>query len=140
MLGTDWKKKLANIATTDLKEETKDSTWVSYVIAFLLGIPILGATGLAGGLVCYLSICMGASIGDIQATLYVCIFILVFLGLLFCLCWWLTKKIYKKNKKAYRMEVQNRKNQSLGRGQPIYGRQPQPQTTATSQPNPRHRV
>lgn len=120
----DWKAKLAHIKTEDLKDDTKDSTWVSYVIAILLGIPILIGAGVAGGLVCYLSICLGASIGDIKATLSVCVFILVFLGLLFCACGWITKQVYKKNKKAYRREVENRRNAGIG-GQAVYGQQRQ---------------
>lgn len=124
----DWSKKLAGIKTSDLKDDTKDAGWVQYLIVFLLLIPALCAMGLAGGLICYMCICMGASVGNITVTLYICIFILIALGLVFCAMGWITKAVYKKNKKAYRREIENRRNMSLkGQGNLNGYRQPQQQ-------------
>lgn len=123
---TNWNKKLAGIRTEDLNDNTKDATWVSWVLMLLCALPLMGCAGLAGGLICYISICIGAGLGDIQATLYVCIFVLVALGLLFCGAGAYTKYRYRTNKQAYRTEVEKRRNQNLG-GQMAYG-QPQPQT------------
>lgn len=121
----DWNKKLADIKLNDLKEHTKDYGWVSWTLALLIVIPLMALAGVAGVFICYYSICLGASIGDIKATLYVCIGLLVLVGLIFFTLVWVEQKTYKDNKKAYAKEVQKRRNGAMGVNR-AYGQPQQP--------------